>query len=301
MATFAFIGLLGTGSVAWACLAIGIDGPVTVRGEEALIVWDETTHTEHFIRRALFDKAPANFGFLVPTPGKPELAEVKAPIFDRLYELYKLVERGDTLGMMRGVGDGDGVRVVERKKVAGLDATVLQATDAGALGDWLAAHHYPSSPALKAWLAPYVAKSWYVTAFKLAGGKRAPGVSVRMTFAADAPIYPYSEPPGGKARPFRVSVVAPTRMAPTLGGKPWTAPVRFARPLKASSLGKLLAGVLPGAAPQAAWVTTFDERRSVRGADDLVFTPAAVQKQVAGSIEDRIGPDPEGESRGPSF
>ena len=35
-----------------ACAGIGRRGPVFVRGEEALLVWDEARHVEHFVRRA---------------------------------------------------------------------------------------------------------------------------------------------------------------------------------------------------------------------------------------------------------
>ena len=44
--------------------------------ESAVIVWEGATRTEHFVRRATFATTAADFGFLVPTPSKPELAEV---------------------------------------------------------------------------------------------------------------------------------------------------------------------------------------------------------------------------------
>src|SRR5262249_16123175 len=49
--------------------------------EEALIVWDSVHHVEHFIRRAGFRTSAQSFGFLVPTPSKPELTEIDAGIF----------------------------------------------------------------------------------------------------------------------------------------------------------------------------------------------------------------------------
>ena len=58
-----------------ACAARGRRGPIAIEGEEALIVWDARRHMQHFVRRAAF--APGeDFGFLVPTPHRPQLAEV---------------------------------------------------------------------------------------------------------------------------------------------------------------------------------------------------------------------------------
>jgi hypothetical protein len=47
---------------------------VRIAEEEAVIVWDPATKTEHFIRRAAFHSTARQFGFLVPTT--PRLTEV---------------------------------------------------------------------------------------------------------------------------------------------------------------------------------------------------------------------------------
>src|SRR5262245_33760455 len=57
---------------------------VEITDEVALIVWDEATQTEHFIRRASFRSTAADFGFLVPTPSKPDLGEADDGLFDYL-------------------------------------------------------------------------------------------------------------------------------------------------------------------------------------------------------------------------
>src|SRR5207237_170781 len=57
--------------------------------EEALIIWDPATKTEHFIRRAAFRSTARQFGFLVPTPTKPELSEVDDSIFDTLADVIR--------------------------------------------------------------------------------------------------------------------------------------------------------------------------------------------------------------------
>ncbi len=112
---------------------------IDVNSEEAIVFYDAKTKTEHFIRRANFRTEAKDFGFLVPTPTKPELGETENYIFERL----------DTATLPRHVPSGNVKRIVQkrnlptaaagtaerapsvpvildRKKVAGYDAVVLQ-------------------------------------------------------------------------------------------------------------------------------------------------------------------------------
>src|SRR5262245_18790749 len=57
---------------------------VDVADETALIVWDDSTRTEHFIRQATFVGDAYDFGFLVPTPNRPQLENADAEVFDDL-------------------------------------------------------------------------------------------------------------------------------------------------------------------------------------------------------------------------
>src|SRR3979409_2593461 len=49
--------------------------------EDALIVWDRQQHIEHFVRNATFGTNARSFGFLVPVPGRPVLAEASDGLF----------------------------------------------------------------------------------------------------------------------------------------------------------------------------------------------------------------------------
>src|SRR4051794_39286311 len=61
--------------------------PVAIASESAIIVWDEKSHTQHFIRRASFATQAKDFGFLVPTPTRPTLAEADDAAFEELAKL----------------------------------------------------------------------------------------------------------------------------------------------------------------------------------------------------------------------
>src|SRR5437660_108788 len=73
-----------------ACAPVSGTGThVAVATESALIVWDEKAKTQHFIRRASFETKVPYFGFLVPTPTQPELAEAPDELFTRLEDWTK--------------------------------------------------------------------------------------------------------------------------------------------------------------------------------------------------------------------
>ena len=55
---------------------------IAIIEESAVIVWDAPSQTEHFIRRATFRGKGRDFGFLVPVPSVPALAEVPDEVFE---------------------------------------------------------------------------------------------------------------------------------------------------------------------------------------------------------------------------
>ena len=63
--------------------------------------------------------------------------------------------------------------VVEQKRVAGYDATVLTAQSGDDLVEWLKDNGYPYSPAVAAWAKPYLGGDWHFTALKLVKGEQA--------------------------------------------------------------------------------------------------------------------------------
>src|SRR5262249_1314568 len=145
-----------------------------------------------FIRRATFQSTGYDFGFLVPTPSRPELAAAEDDLFKELAKItepkteYRTVN-GVNLGCGGGagtprprgerVGPGGGVVVLERKRVGDFDAVVLgfhpdakndPAAGAAELDAWLIQNGYVFTPSLRGWVEPYIRNNWVVTAFKIA-------------------------------------------------------------------------------------------------------------------------------------
>jgi hypothetical protein len=295
---------------------------VSILAEQALIVWDPAARRQHFIRRASFSRRDSHsrstdFGFLVPTPTPPELAEAPDAVFDRLREaiqpevIHRTGLRPAPFALLalpfmifsRGAPHEGAplpvtaaapqarplVRVLQEKRVAGYEAAVLQADDTKTLLRWLADHDYDAPPALRAWLQAYVEHHWTITAFKVAAGADA-AVStqaVRMSFAAERPFFPYREPETQRTGPpvsreLVVYLVAPGRMAGTIGAdREWRPHVPWAAPR--TGLEAIVAPALPAgtALPPGAWLNAFFDTASPRpGVDDLFFAAARAQETV---------------------
>jgi hypothetical protein len=295
------------------CMAVPPKGyKLRIAEESAVIVWDALSKTQHFIRRATFETAAPNFGFLVPTPSKPELAEVKDAVFGFLEELIKprivqvsggfeftsLLLPGSSADATLATRSGDkaaapAVRVLATVRVAGYDAAVLEADNTQALNDWLAKHGYPSSPELVSWLSPYVAANWKITAFKIAPDAAKEGQvrssAVRMSFQTERPFFPYREPQPADAkqvddgpRLLRVFFIGEARTTGKRGNLPWPARVAWADRLDAAQLGTLARDldVPPEQLRSGAWLTTFEDPASPRPGTDEVFFESAAEQSV---------------------
>jgi hypothetical protein len=281
---------------------------VDIAQESAIIIWDAAHKVQHFIRRAAFETEAENFGFLVPTPTKPELAEAEDASFSVLEKLTEpKVETRRRFAFFssftcsksaRKEGSVDrAVRVLESKRVGRYDAAVLEATAPDALADWLKENGYVSNRELTDWLTPYVTAKWKITAFKIAKeDKQTADIAtsaVRMTFKTDRPFFPYREPedqrsPGRGTSPrlLRVYLLAASRMkgAMDAAASTWPGKVMWAGQLSRGQISGLLekvklAGKVPG---ESLWLTEFEDRSSPRpGIEDVFFFPSEDRSAVS--------------------
>ena len=243
-----------------------------IESEQAVIIWDEANKVEHFIRRAEIQTKAPDMGFLVPTPQTPELVEVDPRIFKMAEDVARpaltpyvightpleifapvlapsvFLALGNQVKGVYGMRRPDGLDFIEEKDIAGYHAVVIQADNTPALAQWLKENGYAWTPETEAWLQPYVAAKWKITAFKLIqpatpftptseSSDSLTTRAIRMSFSTDRPFFPYGEPSSEEkaeaaspyGRTLRVAILSNERMKGTLAdGTVWSGELRFA-------------------------------------------------------------------------
>jgi hypothetical protein len=307
---------IGCISAVWPCAPAYRRGEVMqVVSETALIVYDPKAKMQHFVRQAQFQTNSLSFGFLVPTPSRPLLADVDERLFAQLsrftepetitetrwvdHSLWEWFKERAAQPLRGEIGDASApperpaVQVIDRVSVGGMEATILRATDAEKLRDWLNQHGFEARPALTEWLKVYVDQGWYLTAFQYkksdasAGGYRAQ--PIRISCATDKPFYPYREPADSRSTDKKVSRQLRLFFASTehyhgaLGSRStWSGQTVWSAPLSAEQterLGELLSdpraeneqSPLAVRLPETVWLTEYVDSSSPRPGFEEVF------------------------------
>lgn len=268
--------------------------------EQALILHDAKAGREHLIREVVFKSASRSFGFVVPTPTRPEVAKLAQNPFERLRAMFPFQPpMAGGLGSGQGFGSGAGakgraVRVLEVKKVGSFTAFVLAADDEKALAAWLEKHGLESSPEAEPWLAHYVRAKYFFVAMRYdpvpedrALGRTQAEV-VRFSFDTPLPYYPYFEPDAAREREeprmlevWLVSTRAtiPVALQASGGTARWVRPFaegfRYEAPRR-EDLELALGADKPLLFAEKPMLQRFvDQKRSRSGFGDVVFVPAS--------------------------
>jgi hypothetical protein len=281
--------------------------------EQVLLLYDSASRKEHFIREVTFRNGTEPFGFVVPTPSRPEVAAVKQSPFPALRSIASTddfppapTRRSDNkeggTGARRA---GSGVQVLEVSKVGSFTAFVLAASDARGFAEWLAQNGFQSSPSTDEWLAHYVRQNFFYVAMRyeapreVTSAARVVAETVRISFATPVPYYPYLEPrpSGGRASPERlldlwlVSTASWTPIsARTAGSKTtWVRPFRPTRGSAAryqleAALGDELRALLPTG--ELKLQTFQDQKASREGFGDVLFAPVAPNALAAERLDE---------------
>ncbi|MBX7080216.1 MAG: DUF2330 domain-containing protein [Nannocystaceae bacterium] len=278
--------------------------------EQVVIVHDAAKNREHFIREVAFRRAQEPFGFVVPTPTRPEVDKVHPSLLKdfRIDFPFESIARGlGIVGMGYGTGSGvgfggRGVTVLEEKKVGSFTAFVLAADDSAALSGWLEQHGLSTTPPGDAWLAHYVAMKFFYVAMRYDPPQHAKGEgtlaaeTMRISFDTPVPYYPYLEPatpPGIVAdeRLLDLWVVSSAKVVPLAvrerdDERTWIRPLREGASHRDARTTLEGLAALEGLLPEGELVVqTFqDQKRSRAGIGDILFAPA---QQTELSADDR--------------
>lgn len=297
---------------------------VEITSETALIIWDQDSKTEHFIRKADFKSSSPDFGFLVPTPTQPELAEVDDAVFGKLSAYtapkieYRTVKRprprrsrDEAKNMPTAAAPGGGfggpprgVEVLDQGEFGGQEAVMLKfhrgpksdvVEDAKELADWLKKRGYEFGPELVNWLKPYIENNWVMTAFRIA--KR-----VAVNKGPNPPVVKSAiNEMEGKAVRMTFKTETPfypyrEPEAPKVEPKKpdnWYTPTRFLRVflLAAKRVGGTLGTGSNAWVAGTPWSDKLDETQLYNVAVDLKIDPAALKNaNWLTEFEDRSSP-----------
>jgi hypothetical protein len=275
-------------NIGWTCcLAFNVSNPMSLVDEKAIIVWDPERKLEHFVRQASFEGEAMDFGFIVPAPSEPKVAEAKGEAFDGLEVFVSKEMGGDSAttgfaGMDSAAEPAGSVEVIDQYLVGDFEVSILKATDGKSMLDWLRENNYDSRPAMEDWLDHYAKMGWYFAALKFVRPEDAqsPQTSaVRVSFTTDVPFYPYKMPedtwPKGHVRPIALYFVSGGIARGQYRGssKDWEAEVKWSGDLPREEAMTLATniGLTADDIPEAATLTAFHNTENAQGYDQDLF------------------------------
>ncbi|MDY6793807.1 MAG: DUF2330 domain-containing protein [Actinomycetota bacterium] len=165
---------------------------------------------EELLLSVRYEGAMEEFAWLVPLPEPPQVEESDFTVFELMSELAPTDFEGRVMKSVDNLGHyGNGVEVIEELTVGAFDLTVLKASQAGELREWLNERDFTYDEESEEVFADYIERGWCFVAMKvspsadeeaewaLSDGTIDP---LRFSFAAPRPVYPLyisSLNPGG--------------------------------------------------------------------------------------------------------
>lgn len=294
IASVLFLSIANQSFVFGCCAVAGAGQRVVNANQSVIILWDKETQTQHFIRKANFKTDAEDVGFLVPSPSRPQLDESGDSAFTTLAEITAPKSYGGG-GFSLGCSAApampvqSSVQVIEEKRVAGFDATVLTAQSGTDLVNWLKENGYAYSPAVADWAKPYLGGSWHFTALKITKDPQAryeadlKAASLRISFKTDKPLFPYREPESAAAskslnaskRLLRIYFIAESAYSGKINGRPWSGKAVWSGDITESKTTLIDQLKLPkNTGPKTWWLTEFEDIWPYsKAAGDVYFSP----------------------------
>lgn len=172
--------------------------------QQAVIFYEGGIET--LILATTFKGNAADFGWVIPTPGRPKVTKASAEVFTKLEEITRDQYYRDNYLEMEPMDVGayradKSVTVIETKKIDYYHIDILEATDATALANWLKENNYHFPISEQYILNDYIENKWYFVAIKidstaqgsdrvnlaLEAGRATP---LKIVFPTDSIVYP---------------------------------------------------------------------------------------------------------------
>jgi len=170
--------------------------------QRAVIFYEQGIET--LILSVTFRGDAEDFGWVIPTPNRPEVSKSSDELFTSLEELTTIEEdlvRPLSFEEAYDLGKASQtVHIVETKKIEYYDITVLTADEPDALAEWLAENDYQFPKKASYILDSYIENNWYFVAVKIDTEAISPGVGrqlrqghmipLQLKFSTSQIVYP---------------------------------------------------------------------------------------------------------------
>ncbi|UFU02904.1 DUF2330 domain-containing protein [Ruania suaedae] len=259
---------------------------IAVGREEAVVAWDGETE-QIVLQLDMLSQAPEG-ALLIPTPSPAEVELADPAVFARLEQMIApRVEVDYRWWPESGAGGasadeasaaGSTVDVMSSVTLGPLEVSVLSASDADGLSEWLDAHDYVMGDAVAEALLPYVSEGWFYVAVRIDPDSQALDGEIQplhLTFDSMALLYPMRISAAATQEQFvRTYVVTDQQVQRT--DPTWddaTGERRYAGPLEQEAGDETLSWL----ATEGAYLTVFDQRFTDPGeqiVSDFTFAPA---------------------------
>lgn len=211
--TMLALGSVLVASPAHACACGGTVSPegqeLTVDREVSALAWDGST--EDIVMQLDMITDADDAAVIIPTPTEPDVQLAEESFFDelaqmaapRVEESFTWWPQSDTVPTAEQTGaaaPSGAVDVLETVPLGPLEASVLSASDADGLTDWLREHEYVMSDQLADALTPYTTEGWYFVAIRM--------VAEEGTLNGEVQPVHLSFPSGSLIYPMRISAAA---------------------------------------------------------------------------------------------
>jgi len=180
---------------------------ITEPQQKALIIHSDGI--EQLVLQVSFKGDASDFAWIIPTPSRPKVFPVNAPVFHWLGQMTSPRARFFSLPLVLPFSRARGrqsagsanldVQVFREETVGVYDVSVLGAGNADDLFQWLRNRKYQVPAALVPLAADYIRRGWVFTAVRVSADRQGTATpklqqgalqSLKLVFSAPEPIYP---------------------------------------------------------------------------------------------------------------
>lgn len=170
--------------------------------QKAVIFYENGLET--LILSVTFRGDAEDFGWVIPTPSRPQVSKSSDELFASLEQITTFEEdlvRPLTFEEAYNLGKAtQSVHIIETKKIEYYEVAVLTADEPEALAEWLAVNDYQFPKKASYILDSYIENNWYFVAVKIDTEAISPGVDrqlrqghmipLELKFSTDKIVYP---------------------------------------------------------------------------------------------------------------